>query len=107
MMHSAKAGLPKQKTSACFPQLTLSHLIASSSYLLGRWGQQKVHGNEGQAECQCSNYRVLKEKLKAVELETDLFHSLFFLLLTLIVLLFLVRGACPLRMFCICVHGKH
>lgn len=61
MMHPAKAGLPEQKTSACLPQLTLSHLMAPSSYLLARWGQQKVHGNEGQAESQCSKSGVLEE----------------------------------------------
>ena len=61
MMHPAKVGLPKQKTSACLPQMIPSHLIAPSSYLLARWGQQKVHGNEGQAESQCSDSRVLED----------------------------------------------
>ncbi|XP_042267140.1 uncharacterized protein LOC121896996 [Thunnus maccoyii] len=36
MMHPAKAGFPKQKTSACLPQMIPSHLIAPSSYLLAR-----------------------------------------------------------------------
>lgn len=42
-MHPAKAGLPKQKTSAClFPPID-SLTDNQSSYLLARWGQHKVH----------------------------------------------------------------
>lgn len=57
--------------ASLWSQFSLSHLIAPSSYLLARWGQQKVHGNEGQAESQCSNSGVLEEQAKArVELGT-------------------------------------
>lgn len=74
MTHPAKAGFPDQRTSA------LSYLIPSSSYLLSRWGQQKVQGIQGRIEDQHSDSRVLDESVSGSQDPLVFFFSSLFLL---------------------------